>query len=184
MTESYFTLAPAADKIPKWTCTLENIRESRLLRPGDAKKISGKLSWGSSVYFRRLGRAMLRPFFDQALRRDGRVSDELDRAAEWWLKVLTLNIAERRNWELDGDSVVHLFTDAAGKDAHLGAVLYCDGQWLWCHMDPPTEVLSAFYNRRDNQIMECVLLRACRVHCGAPFVQAGTPRRLDGFLLV
>ena len=56
------------------------------------------------------------------------------------------------------DRPVHIFVDAAGKDAHLGAVLFCDGAWMWTHMDPPAVALDSFLNSRKNQIMGLELL--------------------------
>ena len=165
MSENGFVLKPAPDKIPKWSCVLQHVLHSRVFLPGAASKLAGKLSWGGSVLFRRLGRAMLRPIFDQKTRSDGHVSPDLARALQWWLDVLSLDLAERRDWFPGDDPVVHLFTDAAGKDAHLGAVLCCDGCWSWAHMDPPARVLQSFFNRRDNQIMGSVSFIMCHP-CG------------------
>ena len=53
--------------------------------------------------FRRLGRAMLRPLFDQKTRRDGRMSCELRRALMWWKTVLNEGIAEKRPWKTASD---------------------------------------------------------------------------------
>ena len=62
---------------------------------------------------------MLRPIFDQSTRRDGAVDVHLARALRWWIDVLATGIFERREWDPPLDKPVHVFVDAAGKDAHL-----------------------------------------------------------------
>eukprot|EP00973_Karenia_brevis_P076345 10604474-Karenia_brevis.AAC.1 len=51
-----------------------------------------------SHQFKKLGRAMIRPIYDQCTRRDGAVNFELARALDWWIKVLKLKVAELRPW--------------------------------------------------------------------------------------
>ena len=44
------------------------------------------------------------------------------------MKVLNLKLAEGREWEDDDTEPVHLFCDAAGEPAYLGAVLFDGGE--------------------------------------------------------
>ena len=127
--------------------------ETRRLTPGLASKLAGKLAWGGAHLFHRIGRAMLRPIFDQRSRRDGQVGTELQRALEWWLLVLDSGIAEERRWGAPSGDVSHLFCDARGYPPHLAAVLFHDGVCSFTHMEPPSEVMSQFTRRSDNQIM-------------------------------
>ena len=103
---------PTESKVQKWTESIKKALLERRLVPGEASKLAGWLSWGSSNLFRymapfvcvhiclflgfacrKLGRAMLRPIHDQKTRRDGQVSCELQRAqvvaggpGEWALR--------------------------------------------------------------------------------------------------
>ena len=52
------------------------------LLPGDASKLAGKLSWAQCQMFRQFGRAMLRPVFDQASKRNGSIDQNLRRALQ------------------------------------------------------------------------------------------------------
>ena len=146
-----------------WLCLLQvKVLEQALadgrLSPGDASKLAGRLSWGSSMMFRKLGRAMLRPIFDQKSRRDGQMSLELRRALEWWKKVLLTKLYERKEWVQQYSEPVHLFCDASGSPAHLGAVVFVDNRCCFTHFRPPTPMLDMFKRRRDNQIMGLELL--------------------------
>ena len=82
---------------------------------------------------RKLGRAMLRPIFDQKSRRDGRMAVELRRALEWWRNVLLSKLTERKAWKQQQSEPVHLFCDASGRPAHLGAVHSVCGQQVLLH---------------------------------------------------
>ncbi len=106
----------------------------------------------------RFGRAMLRAIFDQTTRRDGHMCPEFLRSLRWWLTVLELGLAEVREWKQSASPPVHLFCDARGSPAHLGAVLFADGRCFWTHMAPPRSVVDRFRRRSDQQIMGLELL--------------------------
>ena len=108
--------------------------------------------------FRKLGRAMLRPIFDQKTRRDGQLNPELRGALQWWIEVLQRRLAERRSWESSKQQPIHLFCDASGSPPHLGAVLLHEEGCFYTHLKPGGELLSMFKPRRDNQIMGLELL--------------------------
>ena len=107
---------------------------------------------------RKIGRAMLRPIYDQKTRRDGRLSSELRRALTWWIQILKSNLCERRSWTNSRSEPVHLFCDASGSPAHLGAVLLIDNKCYFTHYVPPAAVVNGFRRRSDNQIMGLELL--------------------------
>ena len=153
-----FQLRPSPGKVASWIDVLETASETRLLHRGPATKLAGKLSWGCSQLFKRIGRAMLRPIFDQKSKRDGRISAELACALSWWKRILEEGIAEMRPWNMVHTAPVHLFCDAAGRDAHLGAVCFIDGECHWTHMSTPTDILERFRYRQDSQIMGLELL--------------------------
>ena len=126
--------------------------------PGDASKLAGKLSWAQCQMFKQLGRAMLRPIFDQASKRNGVVDQNLRRALQWWKAVLATSIAELREWDENTSDAVHLFCDASGNPAHLGAVLIADKTIFWTHSVLHPDLLKQFTRRRDNQIMGLELM--------------------------
>ena len=168
---------PGREKIKKWCSRIDAALSSGLLAPGDAAKLAGRLSWGCSQLFRRFGRALLRPLFDQCSRRDGKVDVELRRALGWWRAILETDLAEVREWRHDARPPCQLFCDASGSPPHLGAVAFVDGAVWWTHMAVPSEMIRHFKARRDNQIMGLELLaislgmcsfargRAVVVHC-------------------
>ena len=65
---SRFTMRPAQTKVDKWMWALKSALDQGILRPGDAIKMAGRLSWGVTHMFKRIGRAMLRPIHDQKTR--------------------------------------------------------------------------------------------------------------------
>ena len=101
---------------------------------------------------------MLRPIFDQKRTQRARVGMGLRRALLWWRRVLTMDIAELREWKETEAGVAHLFCDAAGQPAHLGAVLFIDDTCFWTHLPVPQDIQAFFKAREDNQIMGLELL--------------------------
>lgn len=158
MSRRGYKCKPTQRKVVKWVSAIEAALADNRLAPGAASKLAGRLSWGSSHLFRRLGRAMLRPIFDQQTRRDGLMSQELQRALRWWLEVLQRGLCERRAWNKEDEPAVHLFCDASGHPAHLGAVLFIGDMCYYTDMAPDGKVLDMFRRRRDNQIMGLELL--------------------------
>ncbi len=153
-----FKFVPAEVKIKKWIFTMEQALSEEHLPPGASSKLGGKLSWGGSRLFRRLGRAMLRAIFDQRSKHDGWLSPELRRALRWWIAVLKLRLAELRKWRQEDEPPVHLFGDARGVPPNLGAVVFIGGSCLYTHMELPEHVMHQFLRRRDSQIMALELL--------------------------
>ena len=93
-----YTLKPSAAKVAIWRQSIARALDREELLPHEADKLSGRLSWACSRMFRRVGRAMLRPLYDQKTRWDGSMSPELRRSLVWWDEVLGAGIAEVREW--------------------------------------------------------------------------------------
>lgn len=108
--------------------------------------------------FNRVGRAVLRPIFDQKSRRDGKVSHELQESLRWWLAVLHAGITEDRRWAEPGGNIVQLLCDASSSPPEVGAVLLIDDTCYFTHMSVPHNVVDMFRRREDNQIMALELL--------------------------
>ena len=96
--QSGLKCSPSRDKVEKWMQIMKQYLLDGILPAGDAAKLGGKLNWGASSLFRRLGRAMLRPVYDQCTRRDGKILKELERALNWWVTILHQDICVTRAW--------------------------------------------------------------------------------------
>ncbi len=153
-----FQCRPAIHKIKKWLKVIERALQDDRLLPGDASKLAGRLAWGCSRLFRKLGRAMLRPIFNQKCRRDGKFSAELKRALLWWKAVLTQGLAETREWATADTEPLQLFCDARGQPPVLAAVMVSEQGKFYTYMDAPASILCHFKRRADNQIMGLELL--------------------------
>lgn len=97
--ENGFRCEPAPRKVKKWLFDIDVVLSECRLLPGAASKMAGRLSWGSSHMFRKVGRAMLRAIFDQKTRKDGHLSIELEESLRWWKVVFQCGIAEVKEWE-------------------------------------------------------------------------------------
>jgi hypothetical protein len=80
LSERGFWCRPEQCKVEQWLAEIAEALSTLHLSPGRASKLAGKLAWGTTHLFHRLGRAMLRPLFDQRSRRDGHVCAELARS--------------------------------------------------------------------------------------------------------
>lgn len=128
------------------------------LSAGDASKLAGKLQWASQHMFRRFGRGMLRPIFDQCKSRRGALSETLRDALRWWRRVLAEGICECHVWNPPDGQVVHLFCDAAGDPPRIAAVLFVDGKTFYTDCPAPAEIVDGWAIRADQQIMGLELL--------------------------
>ena len=72
--------------------------------------------------------------------------------------MLTLELQECRRWVQSDLAPVQLFADARGSPARVAAVLFVDGETLFCDLAPEQAVLDCFRKRKDNQIMSLELL--------------------------
>ena len=95
--EHGFTCRPAPGKVQKWILESSHALKANKLTAGHASKLAGKLSWGCSHMFIRVGRAVLRSLFDQITRRDSKMSDELKASLRWWKAVLVAGISETKS---------------------------------------------------------------------------------------
>ena len=153
-----FRCEPAPRKVKKWLFDIDVVLSECRLLPGAASKMAGRLSWGSSHMFRKVGRAMLKAIFDQKTRKDGHLSIELEESLRWWKVVFQCGIAEIKEWEPPHGEVLHMFCDARGSPARLGAVLFFGEQRLFTQMEATEQAVSFFKTRCDSQIQGLELL--------------------------
>ena len=83
---------PAPDKVAKWLAIMRRALREGCLRSGEASKLAGMLQWATQQCFRRLGRAMIRPIFDQIKRKCSAIGRELELALRWWIRTLQADI--------------------------------------------------------------------------------------------
>ena len=148
-----FRLQPAQEKVEKCASMMKRALARNHLDAGCAEKLAGRLSWSSQLLFHRIGRAMLRPIFDQKFSKDGSITEALRAALLWWLFVLSLNLSEEHPWEVPRSSVARLFVDARGSPPRCAAVLIADGQCWYTDGKPSRVLLDRLSERSDNQIM-------------------------------
>ena len=153
-----YRLSTAQCKVRKWVKLIQRALWDDKLSPGDASKLAGKLAWSCAHVFQQLGRAQLRPIFDQTTRRDGVMGDELREALQWWCDILRMDLAQVYEWEQNTSRIAHLFCDASGKEAHMGAVLSLDGACYWTHDGVTAQQMKHFRRRGDKQILGLELL--------------------------
>ena len=149
---------PAEDKVRKWLLCIMEAIGSGILLPGDASKLAGRLQWACQHMFRKIGRAMLRPLYDQIRCGSGKVYPDLMAALVWWARILRDGISELRCWNVPDTDPVHLFCDAAGEPARVAAVVWVDGKVWYSDCPPPPEVTALWTVRKDQQIMGLELL--------------------------
>ena len=134
----------AADtKADAWPQCVENSLKVGRLSAGEASKLAGRLSFAAQHTFRKLGRAMLRPLFQQehAPLRGGRLGDSLKLALRWWKQVLALRLNQKVPAHPHQD-VVELFCDARGQPPRLAAVLSAEGQVHYTDMATPDQLMG------------------------------------------
>ena len=150
---------PDAQKVRKWLGQIEAALSSGHLTAGFASKLAGGLGWAATAIFRKLGRAMLAPLYWHAKSRCSAVTQKLSLCLRWWRQVLACNIVQHHPWhEHEKSEWVQLFADASSTPAHLGAVVVLGRKFFYTSWAVPSELLSLFQFRRDNQIMGLELL--------------------------
>ena len=148
-------MMPDRAKVVKCLATIELALKTCILTAGCAQKLAGRLSWATQFMFFKLGRAMIRPIFDQKRSRDGSMTRDspLYVALKWWRRVLAMDLCEVHEWAADKKPVAHLFVDAAGSPARCAAVLFLDGKWSYTDGKPSAALMNRLNDRCDNQIM-------------------------------
>ena len=149
---------PSQAKRVKWLKLIHNALDEQSLHCGEAAKLAGALNWASQHSFHKLGRAMLRPLYYHSKNRRSRWSQQLKLALRWWQEVLQMELQQHWTWHELPWPWGHLYCDARGDPAHIAAVLFLDGQSLFCDMRVPESILSFFTKRRDNQILGLEML--------------------------
>ena len=90
-------MVPSEDKAVKWTNARKMALLAKAMPAGDASKYGGRLAFASLFAFRRMGRAMIRPFYQQQYKPlpFGRMRPSLSMASMWWIQVLEARVAQQ-----------------------------------------------------------------------------------------
>ena len=156
--QEYFSCRPAPNTVAKCLKVIRDSLSSGSLLAGDAQKLAGRLNWSTQHLFKRLGRAMLRPIYQQKFTRKGVMRPILVSALRWWEHVLTLEIAEQRSWNQRSLPPAHLYVDARSTPPRCAAVLLIDGKVLFTDGAPGVAHMSHIGERGDGQIMSLELM--------------------------
>ena len=152
---------PDSAKADKWLSDIDGALESGRLCCHDAAKLAGRLSFTAQNSFFRLGRAMLRPIFQQQYKplSQGRARPALRMALRWWRQALAHGVGQRRRLE-GRQGVVDIFCDAASTQAKMAAVLVAETGISYTVWTPDEELVGRFLQRKDKQICGLELLGA------------------------
>ena len=124
-----------------------------MLHAGAAEKLAGRLTWATQFMFYKLGRAMIRPIYDQKRSKTGTISRQLRAALQWWLYILDAGICEEHPWEAPETPLLHLFVDARGEPARCAAVLFSEEGCFYTDGKPSAAIMAKLTCRKDSQIM-------------------------------
>ena len=124
ITPQSMTVSVDRNKADKWIVDLREALESGKLHPSMAGKLAGRLCFATCGIFRKVGRAMIRPFYarQHAPATHVKMTPHLKRAAAWWIHVLQENVCEQIDFKEDRPTL-DLLTDAASSPACVAAVL-------------------------------------------------------------
>lgn len=117
ISDAGFRLLPADKKVQKCIKAIMRALKDKKLHAGCAEKLAGRLCWATQYMFYKLGRAMLRPIFDQKWTSTGEMSPGLVKSLRWWLHILKMGICEEHPWAAPTTPLLHLFVDARGEPA-------------------------------------------------------------------
>ena len=161
VSEGEMAVWPDSAKADKWLSDIDGALESGRLCRHDAAKLAGRLSFTAQNAFFRLGRAMLRPIFQQQYKplSQGRARPALRMALRWWRQALAHGVGQRRRLE-GRQGVVDIFCDAASTPAKVAAVLVAETGISYTVWTPDEELMGRFLQRKDKQICGLELLGA------------------------
>ena len=122
---------------------------------GVAAQFAGRFNFASGPTFRRMGRAMVRPFYAQQykpFRHAGKFvnSPQLKLAIQWWEAVLQYDVAEQIDFNHSGE-FMEMYCDARSKPPRVAAVLLSRGHRpLYTDWEPPDELVQLYTEVRQS----------------------------------
>ena len=134
------------EKVKKWTLQIETALRENHLPAGDAAKLVGRLLFGAQYIFRKMGRAMLRPLYQQQFDPlpGGRIGASLRLALVWWAQVLSGAVHEKIPLQVVPNPQVELFCDTRSTPPRVAAVMYKESRGEYTAWDVPASVMHTF----------------------------------------
>ena len=117
------------EKAHKWCREISEAVKTKKMSKKEAERNAGRLAFATQWTFRRMGRAMIRPFYQQAMRPlpGGAASKRLISASRWWIRALGERITQEiKLWR--EPNTIDIFTDAASDPPTLAAVIFTGGK--------------------------------------------------------
>jgi hypothetical protein len=153
------TVCPNEEKQLKWLRDVSVALDTSTLCATKAEKLAGRLSFAAQNAFHRLGRAMLRPIYQQQHKplRKGALRPLLEMSLAWWQRVLSHRLWQTKRLGIRSD-VVDIFCDAASTPARLAAVYMGKAEIAYTEWTPPAQLLLELEPRRDQQICALELM--------------------------
>ena len=134
-------IRPATDRVEALQATLSEMLDRRLLSPGEAGKLFGKLGFASSQFFGRCGRALLRSFSRRQHESRSNWNPQLEAATLfWWHSIGSLRPREIPFRISDIPTIVS-YSDGEGAKAGVGvAVWFPDNDCVGGYICVPDEI--------------------------------------------
>ena len=157
--DGHIVVCPNEQKLQRWLGDVSLALSTRRLKRQQAEKLAGRLSFTAQNAFHKLGRAMLRPLYQQQHRplHRGAMRPLLLMSLKWWQQVL-----QNRRWQTKRlgarTEVVHIFCDAASTPAKAAAVFMSDSVLAFTDWVPPAKLLEELEPRKDQQICALELM--------------------------
>lgn len=160
MHNMYLVLLQLAFQVQVWKADMKRAISTGKMSAGESSRLTGRLSFAAQHVFKRLGRAMLVPFYLHTTRKRYRpeMDHQLIMALSWWLEVLDKGICEVRTWKENKQRPVQLLCDARSTPPRVAAVCICDGVIEYADGPPTERMMEQFKVRNDNQIASLEML--------------------------
>ena len=151
-------LSITEERSDKWKQEIAGYLACARMLPSQARKLAGKLSWGSSHVVGRGARVYLAPLFFHASGRSGRLSQRMRATLQWWTRFLDVVPGRRIPASPSPTVCVTLYADATGH-GRLAWVAVCSGQRLFARCTVPS-ALRRWVHRRRQQVATWELVAA------------------------
>ena len=137
------------EKANKWWAELSEAVKTKKMSKREAERSAGRLAFATQWTFRRMGRAMIRPFYQQAKRPlPGSVaSNRLISASKWWMRVLEERITQEVKLWCEPNTI-DIFTDAASDPPTLAAVIFIGEEVKYTVWETDDQFKYAYLHKR------------------------------------
>ena len=141
-----------AEKAARWAIHLEELLDLGTCEAGFASKMAGRLSFAVCTCTDKIGRAYLRPFFQQAVSPRLYITPNFRWACRFFLWYLRMRPPVFKG--LSAQRPVHVaWSDASGPDRMIcGIVRLASGLYSYYYTEVPERIMEQFNKREDHYI--------------------------------